>query len=108
LQDRLRRAQLAHPKEAFGVEGAAASELVEDPSTEENYDMNSEGRPIPTPSEVIGRRGLKAQFGRKRTHNEQLFVAPCGVILARETFYNAEAIGSVIVSESCSFFYFEN
>jgi hypothetical protein len=107
LQERLRRAQLTHPKEAFGVEGATAFELVEDPSTEENYEMNSEGRPIPTPSEVVGRRGLKAQFGRRRTHNEQLFVAPCGIILARETFYNAEAIGSVIVGEFF-FFYFEN
>ena len=107
MQERLRRAQLTHPKEAFGVEGATASELVEDPSTEENYEMNSKGRPIPTPSEVGGQRGLKAQFGRRRTHNEQLFVAPCGIILARETFYNAEAIGSVIVSEFF-FFYFES
>ncbi|KAH8078731.1 hypothetical protein BXZ70DRAFT_901892 [Cristinia sonorae] len=37
---------------------------------------------------------LRAQFGRRRTHNEQVLVAPCGVIIARTTFYGAEAIGS--------------
>ncbi|KAJ7580497.1 hypothetical protein C8J56DRAFT_1103561 [Mycena floridula] len=30
-----------------------------------------------------------------RTHNEQLIVAACGIIVARETFYNAEGISSV-------------
>ena len=69
--------------------------------------MNSKGRPIPIHSEVGGRQGLKAQFGQRHTHNEQLFVASCGIILARETFYNAEVIGSVIVSEFF-FFYFES
>jgi hypothetical protein len=46
----------------------------------------------------VGKKSLRAQFGRKRTHNEQLFVAPCGMIIARETFFHAEAIYSVIVS----------
>jgi hypothetical protein len=40
---------------------------------------------------------LRAQFGRKRTHNEQIIVAPCGIILARETFYGAEAVSTVVV-----------
>jgi hypothetical protein len=47
---------------------------------------------------AVGKKSLRAQFGRKRTHNEQLFVAPCGMIIARETFFHAEAIYSVIVS----------
>jgi len=42
-------------------------------------------------------RKLRAQFGRKRTHNEQIIVAPCGIILARETFYGAEAVATVVV-----------
>ena len=41
---------------------------------------------------------VRAQFGRKRTHNEEIIVAPCGVIIARATFYGAEAISSVAVS----------
>ncbi|KZP00080.1 hypothetical protein CALVIDRAFT_476434, partial [Calocera viscosa TUFC12733] len=38
---------------------------------------------------------IKARFARRRTHNEQLVVRPCGIILARGTFYGAEALGSV-------------
>ncbi|KAK0217792.1 hypothetical protein IW262DRAFT_1463032 [Armillaria fumosa] len=35
---------------------------------------------------VVGR------LNRKWTHNEQLFVRPCGVIVSRCTFYNAESL----------------
>jgi hypothetical protein len=45
------------------------------------------------------KKRVKANFERKRTHNEQVLVAPCGVILARETFYGAEAISSCVVSK---------
>ncbi|THU97981.1 hypothetical protein K435DRAFT_661838 [Dendrothele bispora CBS 962.96] len=38
---------------------------------------------------------IRAQFGRRRTHNEQLIIAPCGIILARETFYHSEAFSAV-------------
>jgi hypothetical protein len=31
-------------------------------------------------------------------HNEQVIVAPCGMIIARETFYGAEGVASVIMS----------
>jgi len=41
---------------------------------------------------------IRAQFGRKRTHNEQIIVAPCGMIMARETFYGAEGVATVVVS----------
>lgn len=42
---------------------------------------------------------IRARFGRTRTHTEQILVAPCGMIIARETFYFAEAIPSVVVSK---------
>ncbi|THH18979.1 hypothetical protein EUX98_g8864 [Antrodiella citrinella] len=42
-----------------------------------------------------GGRRMKAQFGRKRTHNEQVIVAPCGMIIARVTFFGAEGLNSV-------------
>ncbi|THU93141.1 hypothetical protein K435DRAFT_580726, partial [Dendrothele bispora CBS 962.96] len=50
--------------------------------------------------EVVGTKRkksstIKAQFGRRRTHNEQLIVAPCGIILARETFYYSEGFAKV-------------
>ncbi|EIN03778.1 hypothetical protein PUNSTDRAFT_77731, partial [Punctularia strigosozonata HHB-11173 SS5] len=37
----------------------------------------------------------KARFGRRRTHNEQLCVATCGVILSRATFFGSEGIDGV-------------
>ncbi|KAF6741043.1 hypothetical protein DFP72DRAFT_886318 [Ephemerocybe angulata] len=39
---------------------------------------------------------IRVQAGRTRTHNQQLFVAPCGLVIARDTFYGAEAVGSVV------------
>ncbi|KAF8219768.1 hypothetical protein L208DRAFT_1337863, partial [Tricholoma matsutake] len=38
---------------------------------------------------------LQAQFGHRRTHNEELIVVPCGIILAQQTFYGAEGVSSV-------------
>ncbi|KZO97250.1 hypothetical protein CALVIDRAFT_480072 [Calocera viscosa TUFC12733] len=39
---------------------------------------------------------LRPHFGRRRTHNEQLVVRPCGVIVGRGTFYGAESLSSVV------------
>lgn len=41
---------------------------------------------------------LKARFGRKRTHNEQLIMRPCGVINSRATLQGSEAISAVKVA----------
>lgn len=41
---------------------------------------------------------VRAHFGRGRMHNEQLIIAPCGMILARETFYFSEAFSAIAVS----------
>ncbi|KAH9851669.1 hypothetical protein C2E23DRAFT_869110 [Lenzites betulinus] len=43
-----------------------------------------------------GNKRIRALFGRRRTHNEELAVASCGVILGRATFYGSEAIGGVL------------
>lgn len=43
---------------------------------------------------------VQAQFGRRQTHNEQIIVMPCGMIVAQETFYGAEGVGSVIISDA--------
>ncbi|EDR00638.1 uncharacterized protein LACBIDRAFT_333942 [Laccaria bicolor S238N-H82] len=42
-----------------------------------------------------GNRKLRAMFGRRRTHNEQLIMRPCGIILLRATFFGSEAISAV-------------
>jgi len=53
---------------------------------------------IPTLAQGKKSKKIRAQFGRTRTHNEQILVAPCGMIIARETFYFSEAIPSVVAS----------
>ena len=40
---------------------------------------------------------VAAQFGRSMTKAEEILVAPCGIIHARETQYFAEAISNVAV-----------
>lgn len=45
-----------------------------------------------------GNFSVRARFGRRHTHNEELCVASCGVILGRATFYGSEAPNGVRVS----------
>ncbi|KAF8158822.1 hypothetical protein BJ912DRAFT_866425 [Pholiota molesta] len=42
-----------------------------------------------------GNKAPKARFARRRTHNEQLLVSCCGIVLARGTMFGAEAISGV-------------
>ncbi|KAJ7211529.1 hypothetical protein C8J57DRAFT_1097682, partial [Mycena rebaudengoi] len=58
-------------------------------SLEPNAGDDLEGKP------EKGNRTLRARFGRRRTHNEQLCVGSCGVILGRATFYGSEAPNGV-------------
>lgn len=46
----------------------------------------------------VGIKKAKAQFGRRQTHNEQLAVSPCGIVLGRRTFYGSETTPQVAVS----------
>ncbi|EIW54821.1 uncharacterized protein TRAVEDRAFT_39313 [Trametes versicolor FP-101664 SS1] len=47
-----------------------------------------------------GNKQHRAQFGRRRTHNEEVAVASCGVILGRATFYGSEAINGVLGADA--------
>ncbi|KAJ6492700.1 hypothetical protein C8R47DRAFT_1269993 [Mycena vitilis] len=44
-----------------------------------------------------GNTKIKALYHRRRTHNEQILVRPCGVDFARATFFGAEAVSNVIL-----------
>lgn len=46
-----------------------------------------------------GNRKLRARFGRRRTHNEELCVASCGIVLGRATFFGSEALNGVRVCQ---------
>ncbi|KAI1782053.1 hypothetical protein LXA43DRAFT_1151824 [Ganoderma leucocontextum] len=41
-------------------------------------------------------RSMRAMFGRRRTHNEQLLIRPCGIIVKRATFYGSETTPQVL------------
>ena len=45
----------------------------------------------------MGNVKLRSLYSRRRTHNEQTLVRPCGVIFARATFFGAEAVSNVLV-----------
>jgi hypothetical protein len=68
-----------------------------DPGTTAGGIDDEEPGPCPAAKSELGNRKLKAQFGRRRTHSEQLLVRPCGVIVARATFFGAEAVSNVLV-----------
>lgn len=104
LKERYERSRLAHPNDAIGDQVTSIAELVDD-DEEEVFEASRELVPVPVTANSTAKNSnpwICAMFGRRRTHNEQLFVAPCGMIIARETFYHAEALYSVIVSRYAS------
>ncbi|KAF8890918.1 hypothetical protein BD779DRAFT_1610685 [Infundibulicybe gibba] len=104
LKERMKRAQVAHPNDALAEEPRIADindgeELgmadVDDELEEEEFEVEgSQGEAHRTSN--TKKTKIRAQFGRKRTHNEQIIVAPCGMIIARETFYGVEGVASVV------------
>ena len=83
LVDRLKRLNIGNVVNSFM--GDTGIELDDDAETED------------TPKSDQGDGRPRAQFGRRRTHNEQLVVCCCGVIAARSTMFGAEAISGVKV-----------
>ncbi|KAI0669972.1 hypothetical protein C8Q78DRAFT_976510 [Trametes maxima] len=75
---RAQRARVAHPPDAL-ASSAAVDEII-------TVEVTCPSKPD------VGNRTLKANFGRRRTHNEQLAIRPCGIILYRETFPGSETV----------------
>ncbi|KAJ7668842.1 hypothetical protein B0H17DRAFT_1335884 [Mycena rosella] len=120
LRDRLQRHRLAHPSNGLDSDAPGAPEVDEDIEwfdvdgaggvkvhSEENPGSVGVDDTAPTglagpeicesTKSAAGNRKYKALFGRSRTHNEQTIVRPCGVIVSRATFYNAEAVSNVLL-----------
>lgn len=112
LQKQLQHARVAHPNDGIAEE-RSPEEVADEEGIDEEFIVNHDGDVGHVATGVLPmvaanttnfpqlqvKKRVKANFGRKRTHNEQVLVAPCGVILARETFYGAEAISSCVVSK---------
>jgi hypothetical protein len=90
LLDRLRRAQISNPLNSI------PEDTGETPDPDEE-DFEASEAPEESAKPTQPSRKLHTRFGRKQTHNEQLIVAPCGIILSRETFYGAEGPATVVV-----------
>jgi CxC6 like cysteine cluster associated with KDZ transposases len=81
LRDRLRRA------------GVAQVPVAHLPSLEERSHANSSNTLPPRAHEALP----KGRMSRRWTHNEQLFVRCCGVIISRATFFGSEGVTGVKV-----------
>ena len=109
LKERLRRARVAHPVDGSVQQDIDLSALAADDS-DDIFEVDANNAVLASPGTALDesqpqvKQRLRAQFGRKRTHNEQVLVAPCGVILGRTTFFNAEAISTCVVCSKPLFF----
>jgi hypothetical protein len=84
--------------ETFVVDGQneVAIHTQKNPGTVGTLDDVLPRDPCPSKS-AVGNQTLKAQFRRRRTHNEQTLVRPCGVIFAHATMFGAEAVSNFLV-----------
>jgi hypothetical protein len=96
LRGKLQRAHVAHP-----VDSDAAQPTAEEV---EELELNDGDNDAACPSKPeTGNRKLRALFGRRRTHNEQIMVRPCGIIIARQTFFGSETTPQTVVGgQYCS------
>jgi hypothetical protein len=63
----------------------------------EDEEMETEEFTCPQKPEG-GIQKLSARFGRRQTASEQFMVRPCGIVVARATFYGSETVPQVVVS----------
>ncbi|KAF8799392.1 hypothetical protein BYT27DRAFT_7227884 [Phlegmacium glaucopus] len=94
LKERLQRARVAHPSDAV-AQDVSVADLIDADDDEEDLEISGHDKEGDSAAQNPPKR-IHVQLGHKRTHNEQIIVAPCGIIIAQETFYGAEGIGSVI------------
>ena len=71
-----------------GLDDPDIQNLLDDPAVPSNVQAKSKDT----------EKKMKSTLTRKWTHNEQLLVRPCGVIVARATFFEAEAPSNCRVS----------
>lgn len=95
LRGKLQRANVANPVDSEAVT-LTAEEVEEMDLTDAEADQSS----CPNKPDT-GIRKIRALFGRRRTHNEQIMVRPCGMIVARQTFFGSETTPQTVVSGCC-------
>ena len=98
LRARLQRSKVMQPNDSLHPTAQADEVLGVD--SEGVLEMEVQDAKAPCADKPVeGSHRLRAMFGRRRTHNEQLFVRPCGIIIARDTCYGSETVPQIAVSE---------
>lgn len=78
---------------------AAASDASADVNFGVRESAGTSNPPLVCPQKSDeGIRQLRACAGRRQTHSEQFMARPCGVIVARATFYGSEPVPQTVVS----------
>ena len=120
LQDCLVCAQIAHPNDAL-AQDVDITQLTDQPTTEEEFEVDEGGRGLLAtadssiaPNHTIGtaqpprqHNKIKTSFRQHWICNEELIVAPCGLIIVCQIFYGAEGVASVAVSQTSTVFLFQ-
>ncbi|KAJ7113337.1 hypothetical protein C8R43DRAFT_1138631 [Mycena crocata] len=83
------------PESSDGLMDNDDGSAGEGPGVDADEDVEIDADGICDGKPETGNRSTRARFGRRRTHNEQLCVGSCGVILGRATFYGSEAPNGV-------------
>ncbi|KAF8200372.1 hypothetical protein BJ912DRAFT_844352 [Pholiota molesta] len=116
LKERFKKMQISHPTEFFAATTSDSAMADDVEEHQEWFEVSNSGRVIirnepdpgtigvddgavePCPSKATsGNCVVKAQFGQRRTHNEQTLVRPCGMIYAQATMFGAEAVSNFLV-----------
>jgi hypothetical protein len=94
LRSRLKKVGVAVPVDSVpdGEDEYDDDEVIIESGRDGPVQVDCEGKP------EMGNRKLRAYFGSRRTHNEQLIMRSCGVILSRATLFGSEAVSAVNVS----------
>lgn len=96
LSQCLEHAKISHPTNSL------ANMVPQEDSMESDHDdatVNHYVTQYSSDKPAINIWKVCVRWARRQTHNEQLIVRPCGVIVARQTMFGAEGITAVKVSK---------
>ncbi|KAJ3497491.1 hypothetical protein NLJ89_g10345 [Agrocybe chaxingu] len=112
LRERYKKAELSHNVEPLETHEIQQSEDLDDPEEVDGAGHITAQQPANSgsvgaeddsvapstelPKTKPGKQALKTQFGRRRTHNKQTLVRPCGIIYARATMMGTEAVSNFL------------
>jgi hypothetical protein len=100
MRPQLQRTTVSNPPDEDLVQSLQADGEPLDEGIEEELQSVNPSQEAPTCPQKpeSGNQRVTARFGRRQTHNEQLMVRPCGMIIARATFFGSETVPQTIVS----------